>query len=157
MTFSAPRHDRWFEDYVPGSVHELGTFSLTETEIVEFAKRYDPQRFHVDPVAAKDTPYGGIIASGWHTTAAMMRLVVDGFTSTNGGLGSPGVDEIRWTKPVRAGDVLAVRVTITQSRRSQSKPDRGLVHAIFEVRDQEGVVVMSMKTMTFVRVRPSAS
>lgn len=155
MTFSAPRDDRWFEDYVPGAVHELGTFSFSEADIVEFAKRYDPQRFHIDPVAAKQTPYGGIIASGWHTIAAMMRLVVEGFTSAVGGLGSPGIDELRWIKPVRPGDVLAVRATITESRRSQSKPDRGLVHALFEVRNDKGEVVMSVRTMTFVKTRPT--
>jgi|SRR5579871_4199176 len=147
--------DRYFEDYAAGSVFEFGTVRVTEADIVEFAKRYDPQEFHVDPVAAARGPFGGLIASGWHTASLMMRMFVENFLSNVSSLGSPGIDELRWPRPVRPGDTLRVRVTVLDARRSRSKPDRGVVSSLAEVLNQDGDVVLSMKAATFIRCRTS--
>lgn len=152
-TFTTPIEKRYFEDYVPGSVHEFGPIKVEEAEIIEFARRYDPQPFHIDPEAAKDSIYGGLIASGWHTAGLMMRLLVDHYLSHVASLGSPGVDELRWLKPVRPGDELSVRVTVLETRRSRSKPDRGIVRSFVEVLNQKGEVVMTLKAVNFLLCR----
>lgn len=151
--FTTPVEDRYFEDYVAGSVHEFGPVTVEEEEIIAFGKRYDPQIFHTDPEAAKETVFGGVIASGWHTASLMMRLFVDNFLSHVASLASPGVDELRWLLPVRPGDELSVRVTILEARRSRSKPDRGLIHTLIEVLNQDHQVVMTMKAVNFLRCR----
>ncbi|MEI8183847.1 MAG: MaoC family dehydratase, partial [Desulfomonile sp.] len=112
MTFTTPAEDRYFEDYVPGSVHEFGSIAVEEAEMINFARRFDPQPFHIDPEAAKQSIFGGLIASGWHTASLAMRLLVDHYISHVASLGSPGVDELRWLKPVRPGDTLSVRITL---------------------------------------------
>lgn len=145
--FASRVDDRYFEDYVPGATYEFGDIEVTEAEIVEFARRYDPQDFHTDPVAAAKSPFGGLIASGWLTTALMMRLFSDHYLSKNASLSSPGIDELRWKKPVRPGDRLRVRVTVVEARPSQSKPDRGMVRSSIEVLNQEGEIVMSLIAM----------
>ena len=146
--FSAPITDRYFEDYRPGFVGEYGSITVSQEEIVEFARRFDPQTFHTDPIRAARGPFGGLIASGWHTSALMMRLYADHFVSKVAGLGSPGIDELRWRRPVRPGDTLSIRVTILEARRSSSKPDRGLVRVQIEVLNQDKEIVMSLKAMT---------
>ena len=151
--FATPVDDRYFEDYVAGDVHEFGSIAVTGDEIVEFASRYDPQPFHTDRDAARNTEFGGLIASGWQTAGWMMRLVVEHFLSHVASLASPGVDELRWTKPVRPGDTLSVRATIVETRPSASKPDRGLVRTRFEVLNQRGEVVMSAKAMNLLKRR----
>lgn len=138
---------RYFEDYVVGSVQEFGPARVTEEEVVSFARRYDPHFFHVDPERAKDSPYGGLIASGWHTAAMMMRLLVDNFISAETSLGSPGVDRMRWLKPVRPGDELSIRVTVRGKRRSQSRPGIGFVEFSVEVLNQARDTVMTMDTV----------
>jgi acyl dehydratase len=145
--------DRYFEDYVPGSVHDLGTISISESDIVEFARRYDPQAFHIDAEAARRTQFGGLIASGWQTAGLMMRLAVERYLSDPASLASPGVDELRWTQPVRPGDELSVRATVLEARPSTSKPDRGLVRTLFEVRNQRGEIVMTVKGMNMLKRR----
>jgi acyl dehydratase len=153
--FSAiPAASRYFEDYTVGMVSKFGHVVVKQSDIVDFALRFDPQPFHTDLEAAKRSPYGGVIASGWHTSAMMMRLLVEHYLSPVASLGSPGVDELRWTRPVRPGDVLSVRVTVTDSKRSKSKPDRGLVHLYIEVLNQRSEAVMSMKAMVFMLCRP---
>jgi len=151
--FSAPITDRYFEDYHPGFVGEYGSITVDEHEVLEFAKRFDPQWFHLDPVRAAEGPFGGLIASGWHTCALMMRLYADHFVSKVAGMGSPGIDELRWKKPVRPGDTLSIRVSILEAKRSTSKPDRGLVRVQVEVLNQHKEVVMSLKVMTLFRCR----
>jgi len=146
--FSAPITDRYFEDYRPGFVGEYGSITVSQEEVIEFARRFDPQEFHRDPIMAARGPFGGLIASGWHTSSLMMRLYADHFVSKVAGLGSPGIDELRWTRPVRPGDTLSIRVTILEARRSSSKPDRGLVRVQIEVLNQDKEVVMSLKAMT---------
>ena len=153
FSFDAAGGDQCFEDFVPGSVRTSGTVLVTEEEIIEFAKRYDPQVFHTDPVAARDSIYGGLVASGWHTAAMAMRLIVENYLSGVASVGSPGVDEVRWLKPVRPGDKLSVRVTVLEARRSESKPDRGIVRSLVEVLNQDMVVVMSFKGVTMVLCR----
>ena len=152
-TFSVPVGDRYFEDYEPGTVHEFGTIAVEETEIIEFGQRFDPQVFHTDPQAAKQTIYGGLIASGWQTASLMMRLFVDHYLSGIASLGSPGVDEMRWVKPVRPGDILSLRVTVSQTKRSRSKPDRGVLFSFIEVLNQNHDVVMSMKAVNLLLCR----
>lgn len=146
---------RWFEDFVPGMVTEFGTYELSEAEIIDFARRYDPQPFHTDPEAARESNFGGLIASGWNTSAVMMRMLVDHYVPANASLGSPGIDELRWTQPVRPGDVLRVRVTVQEATRSRSKPDRGVVRSLNEVLNQRGEVVMTMRGMVMLRARPA--
>ena len=145
---ASPEH-RYFEDYVAGAVHEFGAIAVEEAEIIAFATRYDPQIFHTDPEAAKKTIYGGLIASGWLTSGLMMRLYSDHYLSRVASLGSPGVDELRWLKPVRPGDTLSLRVTILETNRSRSKPDRGIVRSFIEVLNQNDEIVMSMKAVNF--------
>ena len=151
--FAAPHDDRYFEDYLPGEVYSYGSVTLDEASIIEFARLYDPQPFHIDPVAAQDSIYGGLIASGWHTTSVMMRLLVDHVLSPASSLGSPGCDELRWLRPVRPGDSLSVRIEIVDGRRSRSNPDRGLVSCRLEVLNQRDEVVMTMRTTLLLRVR----
>lgn len=110
FSVDADGRDQCFEDFVPGSVRTFGSVLVTEKEIVEFARHYDPQVFHSDPVAARKTVYGGPVASGWHTAAMAMRLIVEHYLCRVVSVGSPGVDEVRWLKPVRPGDRLSVRV-----------------------------------------------
>jgi acyl dehydratase len=153
MTFRTSPKDRYFEDYLPGDIHEFGSITMREADIIEFARRFDPQPFHIDPEAAKESFFGGLIASGWHTASLTMRLLVDHYVSRVASLGSPGVDEVRWRKPVRPGDTLSVRVTVLESKLSRSKPDRGSIRSYVEVLNQHREVVMTWKGIGIVRCR----
>ena len=153
MTF--PVQDRWFEDYEPGAVHEYGYATLTEDELLDFARKFDPQPMHIDPAYAAAGPFGGLIASGWHTAGLMMRLLADNYLSKVAGLASPGVDELRWPHPVRPGDVLRLRAEVVEARESRSKPDRGVVRTRASMLNQDDVVVMSMLAVNLVAKRPS--
>ena len=139
-----------------GATYRCGSFTLSEEEIIAFASQYDPQVMHTDPARAAEGPFGEIIASGWHTVSRAMRLLVDNFLPYDG-LAAPGIDELRWPRPVRPGDTLTLHATVQEARRSRSKPDRGLVHTLLEVLNQNGEVVMSMKPMNFVRVREAVT
>ncbi len=154
--FPVPRDERRYEDYVPGSVFELGRISVTEDEIVDFARRFDPQRMHLDPQAAAEGPFGGLIASGWHSAAMMMRLYAECYLPDAASLSSPGIDELRWLRPVRPGDELHIRTTVLDARRSRSKPDRGLVTTLVEVLNQRQEPVMSLKALNLIAARQSA-
>jgi acyl dehydratase len=151
---SVPIQDRYFEDYVVGEEIHFGRYEVTEQEIIEFATRYDPQYFHTDPEAAKDSHFGGLVASGWMTGSIMMRMMVDGFVSRKASMGSPGLDELRWILPVRPGDVLRGKATINGVRRSRSKPDRGIINTTWEVFNQNDECVLSVKGMGMYRTRP---
>jgi acyl dehydratase len=144
----------YFEDFKVGNTVKTGSRTLTEEEIIAFATEYDPQPFHVNKAAAEKSIYGGIIASGWQTCGIMMRLLVDGVLREAASLGSPGVDEIRWIKPVRPGDTLTVSITTLESHPSTSKPDRGIVVNSWEATNQHGEVVATMKGMGMFRRRP---
>jgi acyl dehydratase len=156
VTDVSERVVRYFEDYVPGLVVDCGSFTVDEAEIIGFARRYDPQPFHVDPEAAAAGPFGGIIASGWQTGSLMMRQLVEGFISPESGLGAAGIDQIRWPRPVRPGDTLNVRGIVLEARLSQSKPDRGIIRTRMEAINADGDLAMSMEGINFVRVRPPA-
>ena len=136
-----PRH---FEDFAVGQVFEFGDATVTEAEIVEFARRYDPQPFHVDAEAAADGPFGGLIASGWHTASIFMRMYVDAVLADTVGMGSPGVEEVRWLVPVRPGDTLRGRATILEATPSAKRADRGTIRARFETLNQRDEIVMRM-------------
>jgi acyl dehydratase len=133
-----------FEDLVPGQVFELGSRTVSEDDIVAFAREWDPQPFHVDPEAAKDSVFGGLIASGWHTGAMWMRLYVDSLLGGASGQGSTGIEELRWLAPVRPGDTLSGRLTVLEATRSERRPERGTVRIRGEMMNQDGVTVMSM-------------
>src|SRR5690349_17319201 len=143
----------YFEDYLLGATYECGSVSIDQASISAFTKEFDPQPFHVDPVAAAAGPYGGLIASGWHTAAVVMRLLVENYLSAESSLGSPGMDEIRWLYPVRPGDTLRVRATVTEARRSLSKPDRGILSTLIEAVNQDGETVMRATGINFVLAR----
>lgn len=145
----------YYEDYPVGTVVAGGSYAVSEAEILEFARRYDPQPMHVDREAATRGQFGSLIASGWHTGAMMMRMLTEIFVSPIANLASPGVDELRWVSPVRPGDVLSLRVTVLEARRSRSTPDQGVLKSLVEVLNQQGEVVMSLKPVSLMRCRPS--
>lgn len=145
----------YFEDFEVGRTIEVGSRTVTEEEIVAFARQFDPQPFHVDKAAAEKSMYGGIIASGWHTCGMMMRLMVDGFLHEAASLGSPGVDEVRWLKPVRPGDTLTVTTTALEARPSASKPDRGVIYTLWRATNQHGELVATIKGMGMFGRRPT--
>jgi acyl dehydratase len=151
--FSTTPQERYLEDYVEGAIHEFGPITITEDEIVQFGKKFDPQIFHMDPNGAKETVYGGLIASGWHTCSLLMRLFVEYYLPGQASLGSPGVDELRWRKPVRPGDKLSVRITVRKVKPSSSKPDRGVLFSFCEMLNQEKKVVLTMKGLNLIRYR----
>jgi len=147
-SFLVPPDQRYLEHYSPGDVYEFGAITLSETEIVAFARQFDPQYFHMDPAKAAASEFGGIIASGFHTASLAMRLYVEHYLSHVASLASPGVDELRWPKPLRPGDSLRIRVTILEARVSRSKPDRGIVRALVEALNQRDELVLSMNVVS---------
>ena len=152
MQSKAPRY---WDDYEVGQKFELGSTSFTADEIVEFATRYDPQSFHVDAALAAKSMFGGLIASGWHVNAKLMRLFVDNYVDQRTALGSPGVDEIRWLKPVRPGDRLTAWVECVDKVPSRSKPEMGVIHEQWRAVNQKGELVMTAKGINMVRRRPA--
>ncbi|HEX6144838.1 MAG TPA: MaoC family dehydratase [Geminicoccaceae bacterium] len=144
----------YLDDLKPGTTIELGTASLSRDEIVQFAEAYDPQPFHLDEAAAKGSIYGGLIASGWQTVCIFMRLFADGLLNRADAMGSPGVDELRWLKPVRPGDELTARVEVLEVRPSRSKPDRGVARLRCSVADGDGVDVLTFSANVIFGRRP---
>ena len=145
---------RYLDDLRVGEAWDYGPRTVTREEIVAFAREFDPQPFHLDEEAGRRAHFGGLIASGWHTTALCQRMVVDGLTSGAESLGSPGVDELRWRRPVRPGDELRLRVECVEVKPSRSRPDRGRARFHYELRNQNAEVVMTMTGMA--RVCPAA-
>ena len=152
---SSSNHEWFFEDYQKDTVIEMGPVYVEEDELIEFALRYDPQPMHIDPEAAKAGPYKGLIASGWQTCALVMGELVKNYFSPTSSLGSPGIDELQWLKPVRPGDRLTVRATILETKLSRSKPDRGLVRTLVEALNQQQEKVVSFKALNFMLRRSS--
>ena len=146
--------DWYFEDFVPGQEIDLGTRTVNEDEIIAFATQFDPQPFHIDKEAAAKSIYGGVIASGWHTCAMMMRMVVDGMRCEASSMGSPGLDGVRWLQPVRAGDTLSLRYVTKEVKASTSKPDRGVVWSTWVATNQRGERVCTIDGMAMFRRRP---
>jgi len=153
--FAAPIGERYFEHYVPGAVHEFGEIDVDQNEVIEFARKFDPQPMHVDPMAAERGHFGGLIASGWHTAGLMMRVLVEQYLSHVASIASPGIDELRWLAPVRPGDRLHVRVTVLSAERSRSKPDRGMVRSQIEVLNQRDESVLRMTAMNLLLCKPA--
>jgi len=145
---------RYWEDIKEGEVVELGSRTLDKDRMVAFAHEFDPQPFHTDEKAAEASIWGGLIASGWLTGSVLMRIFYDGFLKDTASMGSPGIDELRWLKPVRPGDTLTVRLTVLETTASRSKPDRGIVRSLMEVLNQHGEIVMTTKGVNFFRRRP---
>ncbi len=145
----------YFEDFQAGQVFDLGTTTLTEEEIIAFAAQYDPQPFHLSPKRAKASPFGGIIASGMQTLAIFMRLFVDHILNQTISLASPGIDEIRWRKPVRPGEMLRARSTVIECVPSRSRPEMGIVRFQHEMTDAAGEVVMTLTSTQFLGRKPT--
>lgn len=151
-----PIDQRYFEDYVPGAVFNYGSLTVDEGELIAFAEKFDPQAMHIDKAAATAGPFGGLIASGWQTVGLAMRLYVDHYLSHCASLASPGIDELRWLKPVRPGDILSIRVTVLEAIPSRSKSNRGVIRALLETLNQNGEVVMTLRPMSLIGRRLSA-
>jgi len=145
----------YFEDFFPGQEIPLGTRTVSEEEIIAFATQFDPQPFHIDHDAAAASPYGGVIASGWHTCSMMMRMVVDGMMASASSMGSPGLEKVRWILPVRAGDTLTVSYLTTAVKASNSKPDRGVVWSTWRAVNQNGELVCTVEGMGMFGRRPA--
>jgi acyl dehydratase len=145
----------YFEDFPVGEVFEYGDRLVTAEEIVEFARQFDPQPFHLDEAAARGTQAGGLIASGWQTACLLMRMSCDGFVLRTASQGAPGMEELNWVKPVRPGDRLRARRTTLSARVSRSRPEIGLVGFQFEVLNQDGETVMTQKNVMMIRRRAS--
>tara|TARA_B100000497_G_C7591778_1_gene355847 strand:- start:395 stop:850 length:456 start_codon:yes stop_codon:yes gene_type:complete len=139
----------FWEDFVPDVRELMGEVTVDLEEVVTFAKRYDPQPFHVDVQEAEKSIYGGIIASGWHTCSMVMRLMCDSYLVNSSSLGSPGIEEVKWLSPVYPGNVLSAFRTVVETRASASKPDRGIVKTFWEVENEKGQLVMSMIGINF--------
>jgi acyl dehydratase len=139
----------YWEDFVPGVRECMGQVTVDRQEVIDFARRYDPQPFHIDQEEAENSIYGGIIASGWHTCSMVMRLMCDSYLLNSSSLGSPGIEGVKWSSPVYPDDVLTAFRTVTETRASSSKPDRGIVKTFWETENQNGDVVMSMTGINF--------
>jgi acyl dehydratase len=146
---------RYFEDFPEGLTVELGSVEFTADGIVEFARAWDPQTMHTDPESARSSIYGGLIASGWHTVAAYMRMLVDQVIGDSDSVGSPGIDNLRWVKPVRPGDRLRGRFVVLESRESRSRPDWGIIRSRGEMLNQNDEVVMQVEAVNFFGRRPA--
>ncbi len=146
---------QYLEDIKVGDKSSYGNYKVTREEVLEFASKYDPQPFHLDDEAAAKTHFGRISASGWHTAAMTMAMLVENLKKhRQAGLGSPGLDELRWLKPVYPGDTLRVESEITEVRPSRSRPEMGSIHSTITVFNQDDVPVMRMKSIGLVATRP---
>ena len=148
---------RYWEDFKVGEVEQIGAKRVDKDEIIAFARQFDPQPFHVDEAAAKQSMYGGLIASGWHTGAMVMRMMCDAYLLQSASAGSPGLDNLKWLKPVRPGDTIRAQRTTLETRASKSKPDIGIVSNLWEVFNQDGEMVMSIQGYGMFRRRNPGS
>ena len=150
------RYRLYWEDFPAGHSMAFGAYPVTKEAVLDFAQRYDPQPFHVDEAAARDSLFGGLCASGWHTCAMAMRMMCDEYLLEAASLGSPGIDELRWLKPVFPGDTLGMRMEVLQARPMASRPQVGLVQTRWELHNQHGEPVMTMQGWGMFRRRPAA-
>lgn len=149
--------DQYFEDFAVGDVFRVGPVALAEADIIEFGRQFDPQPFHIDPAAAAETIYGGIIASGWHVGGVAFRMFIQAGIIAGGSMGSPGVDEVRWHAPVRPGDTVHMVATVLETRPSASRDDRGYVTMQYQVYNQRDENVMSWKGVQIIGRRGAAA
>ena len=145
-----------YEDYALGQVGEHGPYRVTVEEIKDFARRWDPQPFHLDEEAGRQSLMGGLCASGWHVCAMMNRLMVDGYVNRSASMGSFGLSELRWAKPVFPGDELMLRYTVTDKRVSTRRPEMGIITMHFELSDQNGELKLMADGVNLFRVRGAA-
>ncbi|ELZ09830.1 MaoC domain-containing protein dehydratase [Natrinema thermotolerans DSM 11552] len=145
---------RYYEDIEVGETREFGEYHVTKEEVLEFAEQYDPQPFHTDEEAAEESAFGELVASGWHTAAMCMRMLVDGPIQDRASMGARGVDELRWKQPVKPGDTLSVRTEIVDKRVSESDPTRGYVDSKLEGINQDDDVVISWIGLGMIARRP---
>jgi len=145
----------YFDDMPVGFTYETGSRTLSEADIIDFARQWDPQYFHLDPEAAKNSQYGGLIASGLHTALTALRLDIESGIWTEASMGSPGWDNMRWLKPVRPGDTLRVKCEVTSATPSHTRRDRGRVGVHHEVYNQDGQVVMTYHATVIMARRPA--
>lgn len=145
---------KYLDDFTVGQTLTFPPRPVSAEEIIAFARDYDPQPFHLDPEAAKQSLFGGLCASGWHTASMMMRLLVDHMIGRYASMGSPGVDSLRWVRPVFPGDVLHLSGEVLDVKPSQSKPDRGVITSRYEMRNQKGEVVLTMQAKGMYARRP---
>ncbi|KZN22770.1 acyl dehydratase [Haladaptatus sp. R4] len=138
-----------FEDLVVGDRQTFGSYTVTEEEILSFAEQYDPQEFHVDLEAAEESMFGELVASGWHSTAISMRILVDNFFANSGSLGSPGVESVTWPAPVKPGETLSLTLEVTDKRTLESDPSRGLVTFSLEMQNEDGETKLTMDPKVF--------
>lgn len=147
---------RYFDDFKPGDRFVSKGVTFTEADIIEFALRYDPQPFHIDVEAARSSPYGGLIASGFHTLAQTFRMMLQAGIISECSMGSPGMDELRWLAPVRPGDTLHMESEVVEAKPSSSKPDRGIVKMDYQAINQHGETVMTLRVIHLLRRDTSA-
>lgn len=153
LVFTDPERERYFEDYEAGTTHVLGQVRVDGDAMLAFSKTYDPQDIHIDAAKAAGGPFGGLIASGWYTASLMMPFLARHFLSNASSLGSPGIDGLRWLAPVRPDDTLTIQVSILETRRSKSKPDRGIVRSLVEVVNQDHQVIMDIRGINLIACR----
>jgi acyl dehydratase len=142
-----------YEDFAVGETRDLGSYHVTADEIIGFAREFDPQPFHLDEAEGRASVLGALAASGWHSCAMLMRMMVDGYLGRTAGMGSPGIEALRWLKPVLAGETLAGRMTVMEKRVSKSRPEMGLVTMRWEMLNGAGEAKLDMTGITLVRVR----
>ena len=145
---------RYFEDLPAGTLIDCGTRFVSKEEIIRFAKEFDPQPFHIDEVAAAKTHFGGVVASGWHSGSIAMRMVVDAVFGDSASMGSPGMERMRWLKPLRADSTVNVKLRVLEAELSKSRPDRGKLKVAFEMYDDKGVLLMDTIAMVLFGRRP---
>jgi acyl dehydratase len=148
---------RHWEDFKVGEIEQIGGRKVEREEVIDFARRFDPQPFHVDEAAAAQSMYGGLIASGWHTCALVMRMMCDAYLLKSASVGSPGIENLKWLKPVRPGDTIRAQRTTLDSRTSKSRPDIGIVRNLWEVFNQHGELVMTMEGYGMFKRRDAAA
>ena len=142
-----------FAEFHAGQVLEAGPYHLSQTELLQFAQQWDPQWFHTDPEAAAQGPFQGLIASGWHTCGIAMRLVADAFLKGSESFASPGLGYVKWPNPVRPQDSLRVRVTVLETRTSQSKPDLGILNWRWQLYNQTGAEVLDLEATSLFKLQ----
>lgn len=148
---------QYYEDIQPGAARDIGSHTFTEQAIIAFASQFDPQLFHTDPEAAKKTAFGGLVASGWHTAATVMRMIVDSAIEVEASLGSPGFDDLTWLKPVRPGDTIHARMTCIDKTPSRSRPGIGSARFLIETFNQNDELVMRYTSIGIMRFRNPVS
>jgi hypothetical protein len=146
----------YWEDFFKGQVFQCGPVQISEQEILQFASQYDPQRFHVNTEAAKNTPFKGLIASGWQTGSLMMRMVCDGFLVNSSSIGSPGLESLKWLKPVRPGDILRTSVEVLETRPLNSKPHLGMMNSRWSCLNQNDELTTTLEAWIMFEKRPQS-